>query len=126
MSYYYEKQFGAEGALRIETVMRQSYTTQKGGQAVYTALRSQGLGYRKTELLNDYRKFQAVDPGKTPEAQARAETWYEKVYEPLRKERKWTAKQTSEFLRMITKGTQETIEQAEAIGEYAELYEQHF
>lgn len=101
-------------------------TADRGGQYVYTQLRSQGLGYRKTNLLYDYRKFQAVDLSKTPEARTKAESWFEKVYEPFRKEQRLTAKQASAALRDIKERTTETLEIAKLAGRYAEMYEGAF
>lgn len=126
MSYYYEGHFKGETALKIETVMRQTMSSQISFNAMQEKLRAQGLGYNRQKMQGDYRRFQAIDRSHTPEARQRAELWYEKVYEPLRQTFRGSSKQTAEFLRMIEKGTAETIEQAEKIGEYAELYEQHF
>lgn len=124
MTFFWEARFTADSGLRIETVMRQAMTQKAGGQHVYTTLRAQGLGYRKTDMLQDYRRFQAVDMAKTPEARGRAESWFEKVYQPLWKEMGRDTQKTTEFLRAVIQGTIETFAQAQLAGTYAEFYEQ--
>lgn len=126
MPFFYESRFGGQDILRVETIMRQEMSAQAGGQALYERLRSQGLGYRKTVALDDYRRFQAVDRSLTPESRARAENWYDKVYEPFRKEHGYNAKQATEALNKIREGSIETEEEAIEAGGYAEKYESEF
>lgn len=126
MSFYYEARKTASEALRIETIFRQNMAANQGGGFAYEQLRRQGLGYRKTVMLEDYRRFQAVDRALTPEARQRAETWYDKVYEPFRKAGNMNAAQATKKLREIREGTIETVEQAEASRDYTESYEKEF
>jgi len=126
MAYLYEKKYGGETLLRIETIFKQAMTSEKGGQFLYEQLHRQGLSYRKQNILSDYRRFQAIDRSLTPESRARAESWYDKVYEPFRKEMGYNAKQATEALHRIREGDINTEAEAEASGQYAEAYESAF
>lgn len=126
MGFTYAARFGGYDLIRVETIFRQSMTGQAGGQAIYERMRAQGLGYRKTDLLQDYRRFQAIDPAKTDDARNRAESWFDKVYEPFRKEHGYTAKQATNALKRIREGSIETEEEAQEAGDYADKYESEF
>jgi hypothetical protein len=113
-------------ALKVETVMRQGMGGEKGAQSVYEQLQRQGLGYKKQDVLTDYRRFQAVDKALTPESRERAEKWYDKVYEPFRKAQGYTAKQASEALTKIRSGSADVVEEALKAREYIEKYTEVF
>jgi len=126
MSFLFALKFGGENLLRVETIFRQAMTSEKGGQFLYEQLHRQGLSYRKQNILSDYRRFQAIDRSLTPESRVRAESWYDKVYEPFRKEHGYNAKQATEALTKIRQGDINTEAEAEASGKYAEAYESAF
>lgn len=126
MSFAYETKYGGLDALRVETLFDMSAKTGWGGQELYERLKNQGLGYRKTVMLEDYRHYQAVSKSLTPESRERAETWYEKVYKPLWEEQGHSTKKTQDFLNKVRAGSIETEEDAEAAGDYAEKYESAF
>lgn len=126
MSFIYEARKAVLDTLRVETIMRQGMTTLKGGQFVYEQLQRQGLGYKKQDVLSDFRRFQAVDRSLTPETREKAETWYDKVYEPFRKTNGYNTKQASDALKRIREGTISTVEQAKEARGYIEQYEKAF
>jgi hypothetical protein len=125
ISFAYEKRFGGLEILRIETMFEKAVSPGWTG-SLYDAMKAQGLGYRKTVLLEDFRHYAATRQAKTPEALERAETWYQRVYKPLQEESKFTAAKMTELLTKIREGSIETEAEAEAQGKYADKYEQYF
>ena len=66
-----------------------------GPSKVYNELREMGIGYRKTDMLNDYRRYGAMMRIKkrTPEKIKKVFDYYEQVYEPFRKANKLSTKE---------------------------------
>jgi len=121
MSFIYEKRYGGEQALRIETIFSQAATSGLPQGGVYSTLFAQGLAWRKTDVYNDFRRYKAIYQAKSPEARAKAETWFEKVYEPLRNKMGKNTAKTNELLQKIETGEIVTEEEAELAGEHVEL-----
>jgi hypothetical protein len=126
MTYEYESKFGGQSALRIETVMRQTMSSGTSFNRMQSTLKNQGLGYNRQVMQNDWRKFQAIDRSKTPEARTRAESWYTKVFLPFKEESGLSFKEATQTLKSLQEKTVETLEEAQIARNYAELYEKAF
>ncbi|MBA7536731.1 hypothetical protein ES705_28995 [subsurface metagenome] len=97
----------------IEGIYRQGVAAGWSPAKVMTTLKDRGLSYRKTNMLHDYRKAQAIEMSKTPAARGNAEHWFDKIFEPLRVEKGFTAAQTTDFLRKGGLGVLDTVEEME-------------
>lgn len=124
--FFYTKRLNAQDAGRLETLFTQMRTRPTGCADIYHAAKAQGLAGRKQNLLEDYRRWQAVSPAHTPETAARAETWFDNVFEPFRKKNGLTSAQATKVLKDIKSGSIDTMEQGELMGDYADKYDQAF
>lgn len=56
-----------------------------------------GMSRRKKEYLHDYRRAMASEKSKDWKARGRAQTWFDKIFEPKRVDKKWKGRDFSEF-----------------------------
>ena len=56
-----------------------------------------GLSRRKKEYLHDYRRALASEKSKDWKAHGRAQTWFDKIFEPKRAAKGWKGRDFSEF-----------------------------
>ncbi len=99
-----------EGIYRQGVAQGWTYTKVEG------MLKDRGLSYRRKNMEYDYRKAQAIEFTKTPEAKGRAEHWFDKIFEPLRVEKGWDSAQTTDFLRKGGLGVLDTVEEITSYG----------
>jgi len=88
-------------------------------------LKEAGLSYRRINMLHDIRRGRSIEFSKTTEAKLKAETWFDRVYEPFREERKMTSAQATDLWRKTVTETWETIEEAKEGAEMMDKYEAH-
>ena len=56
-----------------------------------------GMSRRKKDYLHDYRRAQASEKSKDWKARGRAQTWFDKIFEPKRAAKGWKGRDFSEF-----------------------------
>ena len=56
-----------------------------------------GLSRRKKEYLHDYRRALASEKSKDWKARGRAQTWFDKIFEPKRVAKGWKGREFSDF-----------------------------
>lgn len=95
-----------------------------GAQKVYQEIVDAGFGYRKTDLLNDYRRYGAMMriKDRTPEKIKKVFNYYEQVYEPFRKENKLSTKAAWERIHEWETAEVRTVEEARKHKEEAIKY----
>jgi len=89
-------------------------------------LEKENLTYRRQNMLEDIRRFDAVFRAKTNETREKANKWFENVYEKFRKEKGYTSEQMTEIWKKTVEQSYDTIEEAELGKELWELYEKEF
>lgn len=118
--YLYQQKKDISDAYTISGILRSFVKRDERPAAFMDELKARGLSYRKTDMLSDYRRGQAIEKALTYDAKHRAESWFDTVFEPFRAKHDFTSKEASRFIQRGEYGLLETIEEME---EYATLEE---
>jgi len=90
-----------KGIIKGQEFMRlMEYAQEKGwsfNQLQREAI-ARGLGYRRKDMMDDWRRFQYVSRARTFEGKITQHIFYERVVKRLHDEEKWSWKKIKEFL----------------------------
>jgi len=115
--YYFTKKFFAGEIARIKQIFRRGVEEGWGANRIQQELMREGLGYRRQEILYDYRLYRWTRSARSTEGQLRAMDAFD-VFEELRKKHKltydkaielWKLRQTPERVTLTTKPIVEEI-----------------
>ena len=85
-----------------------------------------GMGRRKKEYLHDYRRALSSEKSKDWKARGRAQTWFDKIFEPKRVAKGWKGRDFSEFAQRGKYGMWKDDKDFEEWMEYSEDVENIF
>jgi len=98
ISYKMTGAFDIAQRKRAAELLAQGAREQWGTNRMQTMLQREGLGYTRSAIVEDYRHAEVVSTSKSDEALGRAESFYQRVYEPFRKEMNLTAPQMGSIM----------------------------
>ncbi|HEC96344.1 MAG TPA: hypothetical protein ENI59_01545 [Euryarchaeota archaeon] len=122
--YQFQRRFGWSESKTIQDIFREGIKEGRSGSSILSELRSLGLGYRQSEFYEDWRRAQAIEQSKTWEARAKAESWYENVFEEFRKEKGLTSREMTDLLRERERLEEEGLPYTDLIEEFTEEEEE--
>jgi predicted transcriptional regulator len=122
----YKIPFQTEKRNKVQRIIRNSIKQGKTPQEIYTKLKSQGLGYRKQNLLADVRLKNATINAKTPQARKNSETWFLKVFEPMREKNKLNSKQAKKLWEQSVSQSYQYLLDAQLGKQFRDLYKMNF
>jgi putative transposon-encoded protein len=104
----------------IKTAVEYKWSTRE----VQNVLRSEGLGYRRTNILDDYRKMKAINKVKFDDfiKQRKVLDYYENVVRPFAQSEKLKIEQAYKTIKKWEKKQYETIQEMYKIEHYASEY----
>lgn len=123
MAYILTAGFDWKQDLQAQAIIKQGVLSEFSATKIISNLSDQGLSYRRINMLHDVRRGRAVEWAKTPEAKLKAESWFDRVYEPFREERKMTSREATDLWRKTVTETWQTIEEAKEGNEMWDKYE---
>ena len=126
MAYVFSASWDWKQKLRAKNIVTMGMKNDLSTTAIINNLKADGLSYRRVNMLHDIRRSKAVEWSKSPTALTRAETWFDKVFEPFRSERGLSSREASDLWHRTLQESWETIEQAEEGTKWWELYETHY
>jgi len=107
-------------------------TLRKGAQEEYSSaeiirqLESQGLKYRRQNMLRDIRRARACERAHTPEGRTNGMKWFDEVFEPYQKMKGLDPRDALDIWKGSVRDTEQELELIEAEAEMWELYEAAF
>ncbi len=99
MSYTLSKAFDIAQKERAVELLKWGARENWSTKALQTRLQREGLGYRRATLIQDYERARVVGQALTPESEARATSFYDRIYKPFKQENKLTTKQMGAILK---------------------------
>lgn len=90
--------------------------------SLITELRESGLSYRRQDILDDIRRTGVSYKARDVEAMGRAQSFYDNVLEPLRKENNLTEKEAWRLWNRIKEQDWENLLEAERYAEVWDVY----
>lgn len=126
MPYIFSAAWDWQQKLRAKNILTLGMKNELSTSKIVSQLAAEGLSYRRINMLHDIRRSKAVETAKTPAAMSRAETWFDKVYEPFRKASGLNSREASDLWHRTRTESWETIEDAEEGVKWWEIYETQF
>lgn len=123
MAYTLTAGFDWKQELDARAIIKAGVLDEHSATKIISDLKDAGLSYRRINMLHDVRRGKAIEWSKTPDAKLRAESWFDRVYEPFREDRKLTSTQATDLWRKTVTETWETIEEAKEGAEMWDKYE---
>lgn len=124
MSYILSSAFDIAQTERALWILKEAVTGRASSSETIGYLQEEGLGYRRQNMLDDYRRAQAIENTRTPEARINAEKWYEDVIEPTRTKYGLTGSEMSEIWNKLKTGEEIPDEYEVIAEEIEEKYEE--
>lgn len=114
----------SSASARVVSIFESAVSEGKSASAAIKQLQAEGLSYRRTNMLADYRRAQHVSRVKigNVEGELKAHQYFDRVVEPFRKQEGLTYKQALDRIHKWEKGQYETTEQAIELEDYANRY----
>jgi len=109
---------------QVLQIFQKAVAEKRSAASAIRELKEKGLTYRRTHMLEDFRRMQhiaKVKPGNI-EGQQRALDFFDKVVEPYRKQHKLTYDKAILEVRKYLEGQVETIQKARQIEGYLDDY----
>lgn len=126
MPYIFSSKFTVTQRYESEALLHKAIKSDWSFDHLQREAMGKNLSYRRINMQYDYRRAQASEKALTGEGKERATKWFEEVYDPHRKAKKWTSAQETEFRRKgqmglleTLKETKEYITEEEAYGKWA-------
>ncbi len=119
------QRFGYEGVGTVRMLFEQASREGWNTKTLQTKLSVRGLGYRRQDMLEDFRAYKAVSraPDWKDSAQLNAFKKFYNQIEPYRKARGITLEKAYEEYNKWERGEYESAEEAELIEDYASDYD---
>jgi len=97
-AYHWSSKWGVSEKKQAQEAFKVGVKGNVSPQKMYVYMVKKGLGYRKTNLLEDYARAKGVEYAKTVGAAKRAEAWYEQAEKYRRLNPGMDRKQAAEFM----------------------------
>lgn len=89
-----------------------------------TRLQREGLGYRRKTMFGDFARAQVSSAAKTPEARDRAESFFDRIYEPFRQEHNLTRSQMGSIMSAFKREQEVPEELEDLVKEWGDTIEE--
>jgi hypothetical protein len=107
---------------KAKEIIREGVEDGISSKGIIARLTVENESFRKTEMLLDIRRERATIFAQSETAKDNATTWFEEVYEVMRKENNWDSQQATRFWQKILDESYDNLEEAKKGSEYWELY----
>jgi len=97
MSFVTSTKFSGNEKNKIHNIIKKGLSENQKPKDIIFTLKKKNLSYRKQNMLLDIRRHNSAIYVKTPTARDNAQSWFDNVFEPMRKQKKWNSKQATEF-----------------------------
>jgi hypothetical protein len=104
----------------LNTGAREGWSTSR----VQTMLQREGLGYRRENIVEDYRHAQVVGASLTPESAERAESFYQRIYVPFKEEHDLTSTEMGAIMSAFKREAEIPEELADLVDEWSDWTEE--
>lgn len=102
--------------------LRKAGARPKTATSLYNELKAESLGYRKQDVLDDIRRSGVSFRAKTVEASETAQSFYDNVLEPIRKEYKTTQKEAFKIWHRLVEEDYQNLVEAEYFNQIWDIY----
>lgn len=124
MAYALSKAFDVAQQARAGELLAWGARENWSLNALQTHMQREGLGYRRETMFGDFARAQVTSAAKTPEAMTRADSFFDRVYEPFRKEHKLTRSQMGSIMSAFKRKTEPPEELADLVDQWDEWTEE--
>ena len=128
MSFLTSKKYSGLEKNKIHNIIKSGLDKELPPKEIMLNLKKENLSYRKQNMLQDIRRQNASINVKSPQARDNTQSWFDNVYEPMRKANKWNSKQATEYWNNARTQSYEGLDDMEISDTVAfwEMYKREF